>query len=108
MRVDLNVWKYQGGSHPDNETVYQKACRDREKIDGLEILPTEAILKETAAAFRGWILSASFHYESREHGSFQISTTPQTVRFDCYSMVRADMKRFSTVLSKFGCPLYAP
>ena len=108
MSVDLNFWKCQSGSCPDNETVYQKACCDREKIDGLEILPTDAILKETAAAFRGWTSSDLFHYESREHGSFQISTTPQTVRFDCYSMSRADMKRFSAVLAKFGCPLYDP
>lgn len=30
------------------------------------------------------------------------------VRFDCYSMEQADMKRFSAVMSKFGCPLYDP
>lgn len=28
----------------DNAVVYQKACCDREKIDGLETLPTEEIV----------------------------------------------------------------
>ncbi len=48
------------------------------------------------------------HYCGEERGSFQISTMPQTVRFDCYSVEAADMKRFSSVLAKFGCPLYDP
>ena len=47
-------------------------------------------------------------YKRQGLGSFQISTTSQTVRFDCYSMGPADMKRFSSILSKFGCPLYDP
>ena len=108
MSVDLNFWKYQNNVYLDNETVYQKTCCDNEKVEGLEILPIEDILKETAAAFPEWISLDSFNYERKEHGSFQISTTPQTVRFDCYSMEPSDMKRFSTIMSKFGCPLYDP
>lgn len=108
MSVDLNFWKYQNNVYLDNETVYKKTCCDNEKVEGLEILPIEDILKETAAAFPEWISLDSLNYERKEHGSFQISTTPQTVRFDCYSMEPSDMKRFSTIMSKFGCPLYDP
>lgn len=108
MSVDLDFWKYQSGMYLDNAVVYQKACCDREKIDGLETLPTEEIVKETAAAFREWTSPAPLHYERKGQGSFQISVTPQTVRFDCCSMSQDDMKRFSAILSKFGCPLYDP
>lgn len=88
--------------------VYQKACCNHERVEGLELLPIETVLKETAAAFHEWTSLDPFNYETKEHGSFQISTTPQTIRFDCYSMEQADMKRFSSILSKFSCPLYDP
>ncbi len=108
MSIDLNFWKYRSGVYLDNAMVYQKACCDNEQAEGLEQLPLDAILKETAAAFHDWTSLDPFNYEREGRGSFQISATPQTVRFDCYSMERADMKRFSSILSKFGCPLYDP
>ncbi len=108
MSIDLNFWKYQKDKYLDNAAVYQKACCDNEEMEGLEILPTEDILKEIANAFADWTALDPFNYENKKHGSFQISTTPQTVRFDCYSMEQADMKRLSTVMSGFGCPLYDP
>lgn len=121
MSIDLNFWKYQDGTYLDNAAVYRSACCDQEEVEGLALLPIEDILSETAAAFQDWKALDAFNYEKptaacsasalmlkEGSGSFQISTTPQTVRFDCYSMERADMKRFSTVMSKFGCPLYDP
>ena len=108
MSIDLNFWKYQSGVYLDNATVYQKACCDNEQVEGLEPLPIDDILKETADVFHEWTSLDPFNYEREGSGSFQISTTWQTVRFDCYSMKRADMKRFSSILSKFGCPLYDP
>ncbi len=106
MSVDLNFWKYQDDIYLDNMTVYQRACCDNEEVEGLEALPIEDILKEIAAAFHEWDSPTPFDYEREECGSFQISTTPQIVRFDCYSMKQEDMKRFSTIMSRFGCPLY--
>lgn len=108
MSIDLNFWKYQNNVYLDNAIVYQNACCDNKKVDGLEILPVEDILKEIAAAFHEWTSLDPSHYEKKGHGSFQISTTPQTVRFDCYSMEQTDLKRFSSIMSKFGCPLYDP
>lgn len=109
MSIDLNFWKYQDGTYLDNAAVYRSACCDQEEVEGLALLPIGDILGETAAAFQDWNALDAFNFEKKEgEGSFQISTTPQTVRFDCYSMERADMKRFSTVMSKFGCPLYDP
>lgn len=108
MSVDLNFWKYQNDIYLDNTMVYQKACCNNEKVEGLELLPIEDILKEVATAFHEWDSPAPLDFEREEYGSFQISTTPQTIRFDCYSMKQADMKRFSAIMSRFGCPLYDP
>lgn len=109
MSVELDFWKYQKGIYLDNKNVYRNACCDQERVEGLEDLPIEDILKETAAVFQDWDAIDRFNYEKKTgQGSFQISTTPQMVRFDCYSMKQADMKRFSAIMSKFGCPLYDP
>lgn len=109
MSIDLNFWKYENDTYLDNAIVYQKACCNNEKVEGLEILPIEDILKEIAVAFHDWNSIDLFNYEKKEEqGSFQISTTSQTVRFDCYSMEHTDMKRFSVIMSKFSCPLYDP
>ncbi len=109
MSIDLNFWKYKSSTYLDNALVYQKACCNNENIEGLEVLPIENILKEIAVAFQDWNSLDPFNYEKKEEqGSFQISTTPQTVRFDCYSMEQTDMKRFLVIMSKFGCPLYDP
>lgn len=109
MSVDLNFWKYEKDTYLDNAIVYQKACCDNENVVGLAPLPIDDILKEIAAAFDGWNVIDLFHYEKTgEQGSFEITTTSQIIRFDCYSMEQADMKKFSTVMAKFDCPLYDP
>lgn len=108
MSVDLSFWKYQSGLYMDNEMVYQKAGCENKIVEGLEYLPIETILKEIAVTFHNWTSLDPFNYEGKEHGPFQISTTPQIIRFDCYAMEQADMKHLSSILSKFGCPLYDP
>ncbi len=109
MSIDLNFWKYRNEMYCDNASVYQRACCDHERVDGLEDLPIEDILTDTAAAFHDWNMSDPFHFGKKDgQGSFQITTTPQMVRFDCYSMERADMKRFSSLMAKYECPLYDP
>jgi len=108
MSIDLNFWKYENGVYLDNAKVYRTACCNHERVDGLEALPIEDILHEIAAAFSDWESHDMLDYEKEGKGAFQISTALQTIRFDCYSMEPADMKRFSAILSKFGCPLYDP
>ena len=39
MSYDLDFWKYQDGVYLDNQTVYEKACCDGERVEGLEELP---------------------------------------------------------------------
>ncbi len=108
MSADLNFWKYKKDIYLDNMIVYQNACCDNKEIEGLEVLPIEDIIKEISTTFQEWNSLDPYNYERKGLGAFQISTTPQTVRFDCYSMEKADMKRFSSIMSKFACPLYDP
>ncbi|NCE63607.1 hypothetical protein D1159_03195 [Pseudoflavonifractor sp. 524-17] len=108
MGVDLNFWRYREGVYLDNGAVYQMACCENEHIDGLDLLPVEDILRETAAVFQDWDRLDPFSYEKNGRSAFQISAAAQAVRFDCYCMEPADMRRFSSLMAKFGCPLYDP
>lgn len=108
MSIDLNFWRVQEGLELDSALVYQRACCGQEAVEGLEVLPVEAILEETGRAFPEWTALDPRNYEGPNGGSFQISAAAQTVRFDCYSMEPADLRRFAPVLAKFGCPLYDP
>ena len=108
MSIDLNFWKYKPEVFLDNIRVYHSACCDGNSVEGLEMLPIDAIMTEITSVFSDWKKTAPYIYECTDRGSFEIFTTPQIVRFDCYSMVQADMKRFSAIMKKFDCPLYDP
>jgi hypothetical protein len=42
------------------------------------------------------------------NGSFQIYTTSQFFRIDCYGMDGEDINKFIDVGAEFDCPLYDP
>ena len=108
MSVDLSFWKYKADVVHEDDKVYSLACCDGELMEGLEPLPIEEIFKEIAARFSDWATSDRSHYEKEGRGAFEIFTTPQIMRFDCYGMQDADMNALMDVLLGFGCPLYDP
>lgn len=109
MSTDLNFWKYREDAVHDHAAVYQTACCDGDVMEELENLPLEEILKKVAAAFSDWtIRDDGRDFEREGHGAFQIFTTPQIVRFDCYGMQEADLNSLMDILIDFGCPLYDP
>lgn len=108
MSMDLNFWKYKKNvPHKDSE-VYERACCDGEALDCLEPLPIDEILNQIAAIFSDWTAYGKKDYEKDGQGAFQIFTTDQIVRFDCYNMKEADMNSMMDVLAAFGCPVYDP
>lgn len=109
MSYDLNFWKYKKGTYLDNQEVYEK-CSDEQIVDGLEDLPIDSILKNVQTEFTDWEMEDSnIDYENpKGKGSFQIYTTKQFVRFDCYRMKGEDMNRIIDVMYKYDCPLYDP
>ncbi|GAE87916.1 hypothetical protein [Acetivibrio straminisolvens] len=109
MSVDLNFWRYKENFAHDHIKVYRTACCEGELMEELETLPINDILKKIAVAFSDWTIQNSGKYFEKEgYGAFQIFTTPQIVRFDCYDMQEADMNVLIDILFDFGCPLYDP
>ena len=109
MSMDLNFWKYKEDTAHDHSTVYQTACCDGEVMEVLEVLPIDEILKKVADSFSDWnIQGGGKDFEKEGHGAFQVFTTSQIVRFDCYGMQEADMNALMDILLDFGCPLYDP
>lgn len=106
MSYDLNFWKYKEGVPHDNSKVYEHACCQGEELEELERLPVDEILNIIAEKFSHWTALDKFSYESSKSGSFEISVTSQTVRFDCYNMSGEDMNVLMDILFQFGCPLY--
>lgn len=109
MSMDLNFWKYKDKAAHNDESVYQTACCDGELVEELEVLPIEEILQRVAGVFSDWtVMEGGKDFEKEGHGAFQIFTTSQIVRFDCYGMSEADMNLIVDILIDFGCPLYDP
>lgn len=108
MSMDLSFWKYKENAVRDDANVYELACCDGEVVEGLENLPIEEIVKKIAAVFSDWTALDRNNYEKEGRGAFQIFTTAQIVRFDCYGMQGEDMNTLMDVLREFGCPLYDP
>jgi len=108
MSYDLNFWKYKEGVYLDNQSVYEQAS-DEQIIEGLEDLPIENIVKDIANAFKDWNRISDDTFENpKGKDAFQIMTTPQFVRIDCYGMDGEDMNKFIDVMLEYDCPLYDP
>lgn len=108
MSYDLDFWKYKPGIVMNHQDVYEKLS-DGYHVDGLEELPIPQFLKRVKEVFLadGWEQLDELNYES-DKGAFQIYTTPQFFRVDCYGMEGEDMNKFLDIASEFGCPLYDP
>lgn len=108
MSYDLNFWQYQDGVYLDHQSVYERASNE-EIVEGLADLPIDQIIKDIAQAFIDWKKIEEFTWEHPTGvGAFQIMTTPQFVRIDCYRMDGEDMNRFIDVMLNHDCPLYDP
>lgn len=108
MSMDLNFWKYKEGVAHDHKRIYELACCDGETMEELETLPLDEIFRQIASAFADWTALDKNHYEKEGGGAFEIFTTSQIVRFDCYGMQEVDMNSLMDILIDFGCPLYDP
>ncbi len=107
MSYDLNFWKYKEGVYLDNQEVYEQ-CSDGQLVDGLEDLPIENIEKDITTEFSDWVKSGNSWQPADESAYFEIYTTKQFVRFDCYRMKGEDMNRIMDVMFRYDCPLYDP
>jgi hypothetical protein len=103
MSYDLNFWKQQAGSRLDPQDVYQHLS-EGDRVEGLEDLPIDRILARIADIFAaGWEILGPNDWESSQ-SSFQVSTTPQSFRVDCYGLTGEAMNPFIDLGQEFGCP----
>jgi len=107
--MDLSFWKYKAQTPHQDQLVYERACCEGLAVEGLEALPIGDILQAVATAFGDWTaLEPGRVYEKEGHGAFELFTTEQIVRIDCYGMKEADINAFIDVLLGYGCPVYDP
>lgn len=107
MSYDLDFWKQPPGSVFDPQATYERLSSG-ESVEGLLNLPIEMIMQKIAETFHDWVRLDDATWESAKRGSFQVYTTPQFLRVDCYGMDGEDMNTLIDIAHDFGCPLYDP
>ncbi|WP_299256360.1 hypothetical protein [uncultured Aquimarina sp.] len=107
MSYDLDFWKLKKDTYLKNQEVYKK-CSEEEIVDGLEDLPIDSILNDIQIEITDWKMKESnIDYENPNgSGVFQIFTTKQFVRFDCYGIEGEDMNLIIDVMDKYDLLLY--
>jgi hypothetical protein len=107
MSYDLDFWKYKPGIVLGHQQVYERLS-DGEYVEGLEDLPIPKLIARIGQVFlKGWTKIDEVTWESN-NGTFQLFTTVQFLRVDCYGVSGDDMNKFIDIAAEFGCPLYDP
>lgn len=107
MSYDLDFWRYKAGVKLDHQKVYAQLS-DGKRVDGVEDLPIDAVIRRVNEAFSDWQKLDDVTFDGGERGGFQLFTTPQFFRIDCYGMSGEEMNKFVDIGNEFGCPLYDP
>lgn len=107
MSKHLAFWKYKKGVYLDNRQVYTESCYQL-AIEGLEELPTGAVLDRVAQQFSHWQKLDDYSYES-DDGAFSIIAAPNAVIFDCSEgMPLKALNQIIDIMLEFDCPCYSP
>ncbi len=109
MSYDLDFWLYEDESaRHDHLGVYERLS-DGETVEGVREIPVARILERLASvcSAAGWTSQHRGIWEGRR-GSFQVYTTAQLFRVDCYGMQGEDMNVLIDIALEFGLPLYDP
>lgn len=107
MSYDLDFWRYKEGVKLDHQKVYEQLS-DGNHVKGLEDLPIDAVVRRVSELFADWEKLDGLTFDGGERGSFQLFTTPQFFRVDCYGMEGEEMNKFVDMGNEFGCALYDP
>lgn len=105
---ELIFWQYEDEIYLNHHEVYEALC-DQETILGLKTLQTDVILNRISKLFIDWqkIDSDSWQNE-KTNAAFQIKTTLQSIKIDCYGTDGKTMDTLVAVLDEYHCPLYDP
>ena len=106
MSYDLDFWKYRPGVSLDHQDTYERLS-DGQTVEGLEELPIDQMLARLKEVFADWEQLDEATWQG-DTGAFQVFTTPQFFRVDCYGMESEDMNKIIELAAEFDCPLYDP
>jgi len=105
---ELLFWRYQDGIYLNHHEVYE-AIEEQQIVEGLEELPVTVILNRINSVFSNWEkVDENSWKNSAGKGAFQIVTTPQSIKIDCYGTEGKTMNLLVDTMAEFKCPLYDP
>lgn len=105
---ELLFWKYLEGIYLNHHEVYE-AIDEQQEIEGLETLPVEVILNRFHTVFSNWEkIDENSWKNTNGKGAFQIKTTSQSIKIDCYGTEGKTMNLLVDTMAEFKCPLYDP
>ena len=105
---ELLFWRYLDEIYLNHHEVYE-ALLEKQEVEGLEVLPVELILNRINSVFSKWEKVDENSWKNNSgRGAFQIITTPQSIKIDCYGTEGTTMDKLVDLLEEFKCPLYDP
>lgn len=105
---ELLFWRYLDEIYLNNQEVYE-ALLEKQEVEGLENLPVQVILNRIGSVFSQWEKVDENSWKNNTgKGAFQIITTPQSIKIDCYGTEGKTMNKLVDLLEEFKCPLYDP
>ncbi|MEP6929942.1 MAG: hypothetical protein ABI850_08015 [Flavobacterium sp.] len=105
---ELLFWKYTDEIYLNHHEVYEALVEEQE-VEGLEKLPVDVIMNRIRSVFSQWEKVDENSWKNTSgKGAFQVITTPQSVRIDCYGTEGNTMNQLVSLMEEFKCPLYDP
>ncbi|MFH6966809.1 hypothetical protein [Flavobacterium sp. FlaQc-28] len=105
---ELLFWRYLDEIYLNHHEVYE-ALVEKEGVIGLEKLPVEVIINRINSVFSKWErIDENSWKNNAGKGAFQVITTPQSIKIDCYGTEGKTMNQLVDLMLEFKCPLYDP
>jgi hypothetical protein len=103
-----HLYGYLEETYLNHHEVYE-ALVEKEEVEGLQELPVEVIINRINSVFSQWERVDENSWKNPNgKGAFQVITTPQSVKIDCYGTEGKTMNQLVSVMEEFKCPLYDP
>src|SRR5687768_9244156 len=101
---ELLFWRYLEEIYLNNQEVYE-ALTEKEEVDGLAILPVDVIVNRINSVFSEWErVDENSWKNTKGKGAFQVTTTSQSVKIDCYGTEGKTMNKLVDIMQEFKCP----
>ncbi|AWK05072.1 hypothetical protein HYN56_12855 [Flavobacterium crocinum] len=105
---ELLFWRYLDEIYLNNQEVYE-ALVEKQEVEGLAVLQIEVIVNRINSVFSDWERVDENSWKNQKgKGAFQVITTPQSVKIDCYGTEGKTMNKLVDIMEEFKCPLYDP